>query len=79
MGGMRDEDLIQEKINKVEEIFNAQPKDNKNIFIAVMTAFKDRYIFSFFGVVSGTLIHMSFPIFITKIIAFMEDKERTDM
>ena len=39
MGGMRNEDLIQEKIKIVEKIFEAQPKDNKNIFWALMQAF----------------------------------------
>lgn len=68
MGGMRDEDLIQEKIKKVEKIFEAQPMNNKNIFWAIMQAFKEKYIFSFFGVVMHTLIHMTFPICITKII-----------
>ena len=73
MGGMRNEDLIQEKIRKVEEIFEAQPKDNKNIFWALMQAFKDRYIFSFFGVMMTTGLHMTFPICINKIVTFMED------
>ena len=59
-------------------MFAAQPKDNKNIFLALMQAFKDRYIFSFVGIVTQTLLHMTFPICITKIVNFMEDKSRTD-
>ena len=76
MGGLRNEDLIQEKIKKVEEIFNAQK--SKNIFLAVMIAFKERYIYSMCGVVGFTVLHMTFPMIITKIVSFMEDKESQD-
>ena len=73
LGGLRNEDLLQGKLVEVEEIFAAQ-KD-KNIFIAVVKAFKDRYVFSMFGIGMHLILHMSYPMIIAEIIRFMQDKE----
>lgn len=76
LGGLRDEDLIQGKLVEVEEIFQGQ-KD-KNIFLAVVQAFRDRYIFSMFGVGMHCIIHMFYPMIIAEIIRFMQAKDETD-
>ena len=73
LGGLRDDDLIQGKLAKVEEVFNAQK--SKNIFVAVMIAFKDRYFLASIGIMAHCLIHMCYPMIINRIISFMQDKE----
>lgn len=73
LGGLREDDLIQDKITKVEQIFNEQK--SKNIFLAIMIAFKDRFFYSAIGIMSHCLIHMCYPMIINKIITFMQDKE----
>lgn len=42
MGGMDKDEIIQERTNRVEKIFNQQ--QNKNILLAVMLASKAQYI-----------------------------------
>lgn len=76
LGGLRDDDLIQGKLKKVEEVFNGQK--NKNIFIAVMIAFKDRFFYASIGIMSHCLIHMTYPMIINRIITFMQDKDDTN-
>lgn len=73
LGGLRSDDLIQERLKTVEEVFYGQK--NKNIFIAVMIAFKDRFFWATVGIMAHVFIHMSYPVIINKIITFMQDKD----
>lgn len=75
-GGLRDDDRIEDKIRKVEAEFQAQK--TKNIFLAVVTAFKGRFIFGFLCCIINMLVHMSFPVIITEIIKYMQDKDNND-
>ena len=47
LGGLAEEELVQDKVKEVEAIF-AEQKD-KNIFVAVVWAFRKNYMFSFLG------------------------------
>lgn len=69
LGGLRNDDLVQVKLKIVEDIFYAQK--NKNIFLAVMIAFKDRFFWATLGIMAHVFIHMSYPVIINKIITFM--------
>jgi hypothetical protein len=73
LGGLREDDCIQGRLLKVEEVFNSQKE--KNIFLAVMIAFKDRFMWASFGVLGDTCIHMTYPMIVNEIVRFMQDKE----
>lgn len=73
LGGLREDDCIQGRLQKVEEVFDAQKE--KNIFIAVMIAFKDRFMWASVGVLGDCFIHMTYPMIVNEIVRFMQDKE----
>lgn len=65
--------MIQDKIIQIEKIFEAQK--TKNIFLAVMSAFKTRFMWAFVGIFGNMSIHMTYPMMVNKIVKFMQDKE----
>ena len=44
LGGIEEEDLIKHKLKIVEDAYDAQPDNGKNIIAALMAAFKNGYI-----------------------------------
>lgn len=75
-GGLKEEELLQTRLQKVEEIYEAQQE--KNILLAVMTASKAQYIRSFIIQICQAAFDMLGPLCLSRIIAFLQDKEDHD-
>ena len=75
LGGLLEKDKVNQKIIKLEEAYNSQDKDNKNIMWALLSVFKLEYLRS----VVDQLLIVSFdliqPYILSEIAALMSAKE----
>lgn len=73
LGGIEPEYRVEAKLEEVERVFKAQKE--KNIFKAVMWAFRWSYAFGAIGVSIEHISLMLYPQIIAEIVKFMQDKE----
>ena len=75
MGGLRHEDLIERKLQKVEDIYDSQPANKKNILWSVLYAFRRDYAQSLCSNMAQCGFDMIQPYLIRKIITILQNPE----
>ena len=73
MGGLKEEDTIEYKLKKVEDIYEAQ--DNKNVLYACLTAFKRAYAQSVITQMIQCAADMYQPYILKEIVSLLVSTE----
>jgi len=75
LGGLRAEDLIQNKFKRVEVAYDAQPADNKSVLFACIYAFKWLYLRSVMTQLLQCGVDVFQPFIIKEIVRLLTSKD----
>lgn len=79
LGGIKEEQSLKHRTKLLEDIYHAQPNDNKNIFMACLQAFWPMFVKGQLIMWTSWLCWFVQPKMMNAITAYIEDRQNTDL